>query len=44
MIRAKERVGILEMSSLMIRSRVSTLEEVMEIDPSVMDLSSVDDS
>jgi hypothetical protein len=44
MIRAKERVGILEMSSLMIQSRVSTLEEVMEIDPSVMDLSSVDDS
>jgi hypothetical protein len=40
----KERVSVLEMSSLMIRSRVSVLEEAMEIDPPVTDLSGDDDS
>jgi hypothetical protein len=39
-----ERVSVLEMSSSMIRSRVSVLEEVMEIDPPVTDLSGDDDS
>jgi hypothetical protein len=39
----KERISVLEMSSAMIRSRVSVLEEVMEIDPSVTDLSGDDD-
>jgi hypothetical protein len=39
-----ERVSVLEMSSSMIRSRVSVLEEAMEIDPPVMDLSGDDDS
>jgi hypothetical protein len=39
MIGMKERVGVLEMSSTMIRLRVQTLEEVMEIDPPVTDLS-----
>jgi hypothetical protein len=41
---AKERVSVLEMSSAMIRSRVSVLEEAMEIDPPVTDLSGDDDS
>ena len=41
---AKERVSVLEMSSTMIRSRVTVLEEAMEIDPPVMDLSGDDDS
>jgi hypothetical protein len=40
----KERVSILEMSSSMIRLRVSVLEETMEIDPPVTDLSGDDDS
>jgi hypothetical protein len=40
----KERVSILEMSSAMLRSRVSVLEEAIEIDPPVMDLSGDDDS
>jgi hypothetical protein len=41
----KERVGVLEMSSAMIRSRVlRSLEEAMEIDPPVTDLSGDDDS
>jgi hypothetical protein len=40
----KERVSVLEMSSSMIRSRVSVLEEAMEIDPPIMDLSGDDDS
>jgi hypothetical protein len=40
----KERVCVLEMSSAMIRSRVSVLEEAMEIDPPVTDLSGDDDS
>jgi predicted RNase H-like nuclease (RuvC/YqgF family) len=35
----KERVSMLEMSSSMIRSRVLVLEEAMEIDPPVTDLS-----
>ena len=42
MIGTKERVGTKEMSSSMIRSRVSTLEEAMEIDPPVTDLSGDD--
>jgi hypothetical protein len=40
----KERVSVLEMLSLMIRSRVSVLEEAMEIDPPVTDLSGDDNS
>jgi hypothetical protein len=40
----KERVSVLEMSSSMIRSRVAVLEEAMEIDPPVTDLSGDDDS
>jgi hypothetical protein len=40
----KERVSVLEMSSSMIRSRVSVLEEAMEIDPPITDLSGDDDS
>jgi hypothetical protein len=39
-----ERVSVLEMSSSMIRSRVSVLEEAMEINPPVTDLSGDDDS
>jgi hypothetical protein len=39
-----ERVSVLEMSLSMIRSRVSVLEEAMEIDPPVTDLSGDDDS
>ena len=42
LVGAKERVSVLEMSSAMIQSRVSVLEEAMEIDPLVTDLS--DDS
>ena len=41
---AKERVSILEMLLSMIRSRVLVLEEAMEIDPPVTDLSGDDDS
>ena len=44
LVGAKERVSVLEMSSMMIRSRVTVLEEAMEIDPPVMDLSGDDDS
>jgi hypothetical protein len=44
LVGAKERVSILEMSSTMIRSRVTILEEAMEIDPPIMDLSGDDDS
>ena len=44
LVGVKERVSVLEMSSTMIRSRVTVLEEVMEIDPPVMDLSGDDDS
>jgi hypothetical protein len=40
----KERVSVLEMSSSMIRSRVAVLEEAMEIDPPITDLSGDDDS
>jgi hypothetical protein len=40
----KERVSVLEMLSSMIRSRVSVLEEAMEIDPPITDLSGDDDS
>jgi hypothetical protein len=39
-----ERVSVLEMSLSMIRSRVSVLEEAMEINPPVTDLSGDDDS
>jgi hypothetical protein len=39
-----ERVSVLEMSSSMIRLRVSVLEEAMEIDPPITDLSGDDDS
>ena len=35
LVGAKERVSILEMSSTMICSRVTVLEEAMEIDPPV---------
>ena len=41
---SKERVSVLEMLSAMIRSRVSVLEEAMEIDPPATDLSRDDDS
>ena len=44
LVGAKERVSVLEMSSVMIRSRVMVLEEAMEIDPPVMDLSGDNDS
>ena len=44
LVGAKERVSVLEMSLTMIRSRVTILEEAMEIDPPVMDLSGDDDS
>ena len=43
LVGAKERVSVLEMSSTMIRSRVTVLEEAMEIDPPVTDLSGDDD-
>ena len=39
LVLAKGRVTVLEMSSSMIRSRVSVLEEAMEINPPVTDLS-----
>jgi hypothetical protein len=39
MVGTKERVGVLEMSLAMIQSRVSVLEEAMEIDPPITDLS-----
>jgi hypothetical protein len=41
---SKERVSVLEMSSSMICSRVAVLEEVIEIDPPITDLSGDDDS
>ena len=44
LVRAKDRVSVLEMSSLMIHSRVTVLEEVMEIDPPIMDVSGEDNS
>ena len=44
LVGAKERVSVLEMSSTMIHSRVTVLEEAMEIDPPVTDLSGDDDS
>ena len=44
LVGAKERVSVLEMSSTMIRLRVTVLEEAMEIDPPVTDLSGDDDS
>ena len=43
LVGAKERVSVLEMLSLMIWSRVTVLEEAMEIGPPVMDLSGDDD-
>jgi hypothetical protein len=42
LVGVKDRVGVLEMSSLMICSRVQVLEEAMEIDPPVTDLSGED--
>jgi hypothetical protein len=42
MIGTKERVGVLEMSSAMIWSRVLIIEDAMEIDPPVIDLSEGD--
>jgi hypothetical protein len=42
MVGTKEWVGVLEMSSAMIRSRVSIIEDAMEIDPPVTDLSEED--
>jgi hypothetical protein len=39
MIGTKERVGTLEMSSVMIRSRVAIIEDAMEIDPPITDIS-----
>jgi hypothetical protein len=42
MIGTKERVGVLEMLSSMIRLRVLIIEDVMEIDPPVTDLSEED--
>ena len=42
LVGAKNRVLVLEMLSSMIRLRVSVLEEAMEIDPPVMDLSGDD--
>jgi hypothetical protein len=44
LVGAKERVSILEMLLTMIRSRVTVLEEAMEIDPPVTDLSGDEDS
>jgi hypothetical protein len=44
LVGSKERISILEMSSTMIRSRVSVLEEAMEIDPPVTDLSGDEES
>ena len=44
LVGVKERVSVLEMLSAMIRSRVNVLEEVMEIDPPVTDLSGDEDS
>ena len=44
LVGAKERISVLEMSLSMIRSRVTVLEEAMEIDPPVTDLSGDDDS
>ena len=44
LVGAKERVSVLEMSSTMIHSRVTVLEEAMEIDPPVTDLSGDDNS
>ena len=44
LVGVKERVFVLEMLLTMIRSRVTVLEEAMEIDPPVMDLSRDDNS
>jgi hypothetical protein len=44
MIGVKERIGVLEMLLSMIWSQVSTLEEAMEIDPPLTDLTSKEDS
>jgi hypothetical protein len=44
LVSGKERVSVLEMSSSMIWSRVLVLEEAMEIDPPITDLSEDDDS
>ena len=44
LVGVKERVSVLEMLLMMIRSRVTVLEEAMEIDPPVTDLSGDDDS
>ena len=42
LVGVKERVSVLEMLSMMIRLRVTVLEEAMEIDPPVTDLSGDD--
>ena len=42
MVGTKERVGVLEMLLAMIQSRVTVIEDAMEIDPPVMDLSEED--
>jgi hypothetical protein len=44
MIGAKERIGVLEMSLSTIQSQVSFMEEMMDINPPVTDLSSEGDS
>ena len=44
LVGVKDRVSVLEMLSVMIHLRVTVLEEVMEIDPPVTDLSGDDDS
>ena len=44
LVGAKEKVSMLEMLSTMIWSRVTVLEEAMEIDPPVTDLSGDEDS
>ena len=44
LVGVKERVSVLEMSLSMIHSRVSVLEEAMEIDPPITDLSGDNDS
>ena len=44
LVGAKDQVSVLEMSSSMIRLRVTVLEEAMEIDPPIMDLSGKNDS
>jgi hypothetical protein len=42
LVNSRERVGVLEMSSAMIQTQVKVLEETMEIDPPLTDLTSKD--